>query len=201
MPWSSVSGALMPAIVILKNRSLWIAITATVIFLVAGYCLPTQPFLEAVRIIQATTSLAALVAYSPGLFYALCRRDPDATDAIALTIGMMLVAFNAMGLWLLVFRLAAAPEMAQSDSLGRPSWMLDTLSFAFITGWLPSIASVMLMTVPGVLRRSDDGEPPLPVLLITVGCVSGAGLLATLIVLATKPDTRWIVEALHPYIR
>jgi hypothetical protein len=201
MNWRTGLAGSMPSI--LRDQTFWIAGAATLVFLAAAFTLPTQPFFEAVRIIEGTTSTAALVAYSPAICFSITNRDPDRVDALSLTIGMMLLCFVSLGMWLTLFRLSATDGASMAcDPTGRAAWMLDTYVFTFITGWLPSIASIMLLTIPGVLRRDEQvGVDPAPALLIGVGCVAGAGLLATMIVLATKPDTRWLVEALRPWVR
>jgi hypothetical protein len=197
----ALNGATMQFRSALRNRTLWVAVTAAVVYWLAGSLLPTQPFLETVRIAQGTFSTVALVALSRATWAALVNPEPDRADALTLTVALKELSGLVMGIWLLLFRLSASPVPCTPEC-GRAVWMLDTLWFGFVTGWLPALSSLLLVTVPGVLRRDEEtGENVPPGLLVAVGCVVGLGLFAVLVVLATKPDARWLVEALRPWMR
>jgi hypothetical protein len=165
-----------------------------------GLFLSRQPFLEGVRILEATTSLVGLIAISLATWRAIARPDPDTGDALIIFAFLVELCATVAGFWLLLFRLSGDAGVAPAPE-ARALWMIDTLWFGFVTGWLPTIASVILVTVPGVLRDNPEtGERVPPLLLITAGLVAGAGLLMTLIVLAARPDSRALVEAMRPWV-
>lgn len=170
---------------------LWVGLASSAIYWLLGAILPNQMFLETIRVIQATMATAALVALSRGIWEAVSRPDPDRADALMIGVGLTQTAFATMGIWLLLFRLAYAPEI---------NWMLNTLWFGFVTAWLPALSSLLLLAVPGVIRRGPGGEDVPPPTLIGVGCVSGLGLFGILAVLATQPNARWLVEVIRPWM-
>lgn len=180
---------------LIRNRVLWVVLAASLIYWVGAKILPTQPFLEFVRIMQSTMALVALVALSHAIWCALVTDDPDRADVLTLGVALKEFAFWVTGLWLLMYRLAGPPGH-------RPEWMLDVLFFGFLAGWLPALSSLVLVSVPGILIRDDKtGESVPPLTLILVGAVAGLGLFATLAVLAIQPDALWLVEHLKPWIR
>lgn len=186
---------------IIRSRALLIALACTLSYWPAAFLLPTQPWLEAVRVIQTTLATAALIALSRAIWGALANPDPDRVDALTFVVGLKELASIVTGAWLLLFRLSDSGVQCQAGC-GRPIWLIDTFWYGFITGWLPALSSLLLITVPGVLRRDEvTGENVPPAMLVIVGCVAGLGLFATLIVLSARPDARDLVEALRPWIR
>src|SRR6476620_4342638 len=135
----------------LKCRTLWAAIVCTAIYWIAGTILPRQPWLETVRIAQAPFALVALVALSRAFWFAITRRHPDRLDVLTIATSLKEFSFCWMGIWLLLYRLA-----------GHPSWMLDLLSFGFVAGWLPALSSLLLVGVPGILRRDEKTGEDVP---------------------------------------
>lgn len=176
---------------LIRNRILWVVAAASLIYWVGASLLPTQTFLEFVRIMQATMALVALVALSHAIWCALVTEDPDRADVLTLGVALKEFAFWITGMWLLLFRLAE-----------RPEWMLNVDWFGFLSGWLPALSSLVLVATPGILIRDDKtGESVPPLTLILVGTVAGLGLFATLAVLAIQPNAVWLVEHLRPWIR
>ena len=181
---------------LLKCKTLWAAIVCTAIYWAAGAILPTQSWLETVRIAQATFALVALVALSRAFWYAITRRHPDRVDVLTIATSLKEFAFLWTGLWLLLYRLAG------NDSGHKPEWMLDVLSFGFFAGWIPALSSILLVAVPGVLRRDEaTGEDIPPAMLIASGAIAGFGLFLALVVLAIRPDAHSLVEAIRPWVR
>jgi len=176
---------------LVEHRVVWISAVVAGAYWLAGAFLPTQPWLEIVRIVQATCATAALVALSGGIWDALRRHDPDRADALLIGTGLTQFAFATSGIWLLLYRLAYAPDIP---------WMLSTLTFGFVAGWLPALASLLIIAVPGVLRRDAHGAEVPPATLIAVGCVAGAGVFAALVVLSIQPNALRVVEALRPWV-
>ena len=180
---------------ILSCKTLWVAVACIVTYCAGAAIFPGQPWLEAVRIAQATAAMVALVALGPAIWISAVRRAPDRVDALTIATGIKEFAFLWTGIWLLLYRLAG------NDSGHKPEWMLDVLSFGFVAGWLPALSSLLLVAVPGVLRQDHEtGDVP-PSVLIMIGGIAGAGLFATLVVLAVRPDAHVLVEALRPWIR
>ena len=174
-----------------RSVLLWVGGVSSGAYWLLGAILPNQPFLEMIRVVQATVATAALVALSRGIWDALTRDDPDRADALLIGTGLTQTAFATMGFWLLLYRLAYAGDI---------NWMLNTLIFGFVTAWMPALSSVLLLAVPGVIRRGPGGEEIPPPTLIGVGCVTGLGVLGVLVVLATQPNARALVEAMRPWL-
>lgn len=186
---------------IIRNRAVLVAVACALSYWPAALALPTQPWLEAVRVIQTTLATASLIALSRAIWESLANPEPDRVDALTFVVGLKEVSSAVTGAWLLLFRLAESGTRCPSGC-GRPTWMLDTLWFGFVTGWMPALSSLLLIAVPGVLRQDKvTGEDVPPAMLIIVGCVAGLGLFATLVVLASRPDARDLVETLRPWIR
>jgi len=152
--------------------------------------MPRQPFLEFVRIFQAVAGVVVVIAFSADAWDSMTSERPDRTDGLIIGAWLQHICVCITGVWLLLYRLA-----------DRPTWMLDVLFFAFFSGWLSSLASILHVAAPGVLRKADhqDIEVP-PARLRAVGLVASIGVAATLIVLASQPNVLWLVESLRPYI-
>lgn len=180
----------------LQCRTLWAAIVFTAIYWLAATVLPTQPWLETVRIFQATGALVAIVAMSRAFWFAVTRTHPDMADVLTIAISLKEFAFLWTGCWLLLYRLAG------NDSGHKPEWMLDVLTFGFVAGWIPALSSLLLVSTPGILRKDEaTGENVPPGILIATGAIAGLGLFLVLVVLALRPDAHNLVEAIRPYIR
>jgi hypothetical protein len=171
-------------------RVFWTAIGCIIAYFVLGLALPEQPFLELIRILQATTAIVVVIAFSADAWESITSKDTDRTDSIVLGIFLQHVSLFWIGFWLLLYRLS-----------GRPEWMLNTLFFGFWGGWLSSLAALLHVWAPGVLRRVDnDAEVP-TARLRAVGVAAALGVFGVLVVLATQPNARWLVESLRPWVR
>lgn len=197
MQWLIASGVTGTFRCMLSSRVLWVTILTSLPYWGIGPFLPRQPFLEGVRILQATSSLIGLIAISGAFWEVVKMSRPVREDWLVVSAWLMMSAFAAMGMWLLLYRLASEPGVISTS----PHWMLWTLWFGFVTGWLPIVASSLLVCVPGILRDNPEtGERVPPLLLIIAGLVAGAGVFATLLVLATRPDAKGLVEAIRPWV-
>jgi hypothetical protein len=173
-----------------RCRALWVGIAAAAVYVLLGAVLPAQPFLEFVRIVMATAAVIASVAYSAEAWESATTERADQTDSIVIGIFLQHFTLAFTGIYLLLYRLA-----------GRPEWMLNTLTFGFVSGWLSALASFLHVWAPGVLRRTPEtGEVP-SARLRAVGFVAAVGMFATLVVLATQPNAVWIVESIRPWVR
>lgn len=176
---------------IVCSRALWVTVVCLAAYVILGLTLPLQPFLELVRIFQATTALVAVVAFSADAWESLTSKDESDEPTNSLIIGVFLqhVAMFWTGVWLLLYRLAEHPE-----------WMLNVLLFGFMSGWLSSIAAVLHVWAPGVLRSPCHDATVPPLRLRMAGLAAALGMFGVLVVLATRPNASRIVEALHPWI-
>jgi hypothetical protein len=173
----------------LRCRALWVGMAALASYVVLGAVLPTQPFLEFVRIVMATAAVITAVAYGAEAWESATTERSDQTDSIVIGIFLQHFTLAFTGVWLLLYRLA-----------GRPEWMLNTLVFGFVSGWLSALASSLHVWAPGVLRRTPEtGEVP-SVRLRAVGIAAALGVFATLVVLATQPNAIWLVESMRPWV-
>jgi len=197
MRWPTASDVTGMFRCVLASRVMWVTALTSIPYWLAGPFLPRQPFLEGVRILQATSSLIGLISISGAMWDVVRMRRPAREDWLVVSAWLMMSAFAAMGIWLLLFRLASDAGVATTS----PAWMLHTLWFGFVTGWIPVVASALLVCVPGILRDNPEtGERVPPLLLIIAGLVAGAGVFATLLVLATRPDAKALVEAIRPWV-
>lgn len=179
---------------ILSCKFLWAALAALAVYSLMFAILPRQPWLEAVRITQATTAMTALVALSYEFFRSISRDHPDRVDAITVSSWLKDFAFFWMGIWMLLFRLSA------DNPDERAYWMIDTAFFCFVSGWIPALASAMVALIPGVFRHDPEtGVDAQPVRLVLAGVIAGAGLFGVLVVLAVRPNTHTLVEMLRPW--
>lgn len=172
-------------------RVFWVTIACILIYVALASTLPTQPFLEFVRILQATTAIIVAVAFSADAWDALTadENEADPTDSLVIAAFIQHLALFFTGFWLLLYRLA-----------DRPSWMLDVLAFGFVSGWLSSLASILTVWAPGVLRSGGRAAEIPPARLRMVGVAAAVGVFATLVVLATQPNAQWIVDNLRPWV-
>lgn len=171
-------------------RVFWTTITCIVAFFILGFTLPEQPFLELVRILQATTSIVVAIAFSADAWESLTSEKEDTTDSIVIGIFLQHVSLFWVGFWLLLYRLS-----------GRPEWMINTLFFGFWGGWLSSIAALLHVWAPGVLRRLGNEDEVPTARLRAVGVATAIGVFGILVVLATQPNAQWLVELIRPYVR
>ena len=180
---------------ILRCRFLLAAIACVAIYALLTAVLPRQPWLEAVRIAQATAAMVALVALSYEFISSASSSSPDRVDAITISSWLKDFSFFWIGLWMLLFRLSAdTPDQ-------RAFWMVDTAFYGFVGGFMPAIASAMVAFIPGVFRRDPEtGQDAQPVRLLLAGLIAGLGLFGVLVVLAVKPDAHALVEAIRPWI-
>lgn len=197
MQWLTASGVIGMFSCVLSSRVIWLTLLISIPYWIVGPLMPRQPFLEGVRILQATSSLIGLISISGAFFDVVKMRRPAREDWLVVSAWLMMSAFAVMGVWLLLYRLASDASVV-TDS---PSWMLHTLLFGYVTGWVPVVASSILVCVPGILRDNPEtGERVPPFLLIVAGLVAGVGVFATLLVLATRPDAKSLLEAIRPWI-
>jgi hypothetical protein len=178
---------------IIRNRALWVSLAAFVSYCALILSVERQLALEIVRITQATMGLVALVALSRALWFSLTEPHPDKADVLTVCVSLMQFSFCVGGVWLTIWRLG-------DNSIHH--WMLDTYFFGFVSGWLPALSSLLLVMVPGVLRRDEGtGEDVPPFMLILVGAVAGLGLFASLMILTLQPDAAILVESLKPWVK
>jgi hypothetical protein len=178
-----------------RCKALWFAIVSVLVYTIGVLAIPRQPWLEIVRIVQATLAMVALVALSSELWRSIKRRNPDRVDSLTISTGLKEFAFLWTGVWLLLWRLSGSTMNERQD------WLLDSALFGFLAGWVPSISSLLLITVPGVLRHDAvTGENVPPIRLIAAGIIAGTGLFCVLVILATKPDVHGIIAALRTWI-
>jgi hypothetical protein len=199
MRWLTASGVTGTGMFrcLLFSRVLWVTVLTSIPYWAVGPFLPRLPFLEGVRVLQTTSNLIGLIAISGAFWDVVKMRRPAREDWLVVAAWLMMSAFAVMGMWLLLYRLASDPSAVTSS----PSWMLHTLWFGFVTGWVPIVGSALLVCVPGILRDNPEtGERVPPLLLIIAGLVAGAGVFATLLVLATRPDAKALVEAIRPWV-
>jgi hypothetical protein len=79
-------------------------------------------------------------------------------------------------------------------------WMLQLVSFGFLSGWMAALANILMVWAPGVLRRAgQDAEVP-PARLRAVGLAAALGLFGALVVLASQPNAAWLVERIRPWL-
>lgn len=171
-------------------RVFWTSVFLTGAYVLLAYSLPTQAFLELVRIMAATTSLIVAVSYSVDAWESVTAEQPDRTDSLVIGIFLMAVSGFVTNFWLLMYRLAE-----------RQEWMLNLLTFGFLSAWLAAFAAVLQVWAPGVLRKSADGEDVPPARLRAVGLAASIGVFAALVVLASQPNIIWVVEGLRPWLR
>jgi hypothetical protein len=171
-------------------RVFWTTIICIVVYFILGFSLPEQPFLELVRILQATTSIVVAIAFSADAWESLTSEKADKTDSIVIGIFLQHVCLFWIGFWLLLYRLSM-----------RPEWMLNTLFFGFWGGWLSSLAALLHVWAPGVLRRADNEDEVPTSRLRAVSLAAALGVFGTLVVLATQPNARWLVESIRPWVR
>lgn len=171
-------------------RVFWTTVVCIIAYFALGFALPEQPFLELVRILQAVTAIVVVIAFSVDAWESLTSETTDRTDSIVIGIFLQHVSLFWIGFWLLLYRLS-----------GRPEWMLNTLFFGFWGGWLSSLAALLHVWAPGVLRRADsEGEIP-PSRLRAVSLAAALGVFGVLVVLATQPNARWLVESIRPWVK
>jgi hypothetical protein len=180
---------------LVRCKALWYAVVAVLTYIIGILAIPRQPWLEIVRITQATLAMVAIVALSSELWRSLKRRAPDRVDSLTVSTGLKEFAFLWTGVWLLLWRLSGS---SPSD---RQDWLLDSALFGLLSGWVPSISSLLLITVPGVLRYDPaTGEDVPPIRLVAAGIIAGVGLFCVLVILATKPNVRDVVASLRTWI-
>src|SRR5215207_2772529 len=170
-------------------RVLWVSVACIVLYAILAAFMPRQPFLEFVRILQAVTGIVVVIAFSADAWESLVSEESDKTDGLVIGAFLQHITICTTGIWLLLYRLA-----------DRPTWMLDVLFFAFFSGWLSSIASILHVIAPGVLRKADTEAEVPPARLRAVGFAAAAGATVALIVLAAQPNVVWLVESLRPWI-
>ena len=170
---------------ILQNKILVPGMLLLALYWIVGAYAARQPWLETVRTLQTVADLVVLVAFTVVVWRAIRDGNPD--DIGQFSLGIYLIALSGFGtgLWLLLYRLSGPIG-------GRAEWMIDSLLFGFVSGWLNVLGSTLLVTAPGALR---DNVPPLQ--LILVGMVIGAGMLVILMVLLLQFDATWIAKWLH----
>lgn len=199
MRWLTASGVTGTGMFrcLLFSRVLWVTVLTSIPYWAVGPFLPRLPFLEGVRVLQTTAALIGLIAISGAFWEVVKMRRPVREDWLVVSAWLMMSAFAVMGMWFLLYRLASDAGIISTS----PHWMLHTLSFGFVTGWVPIVASALLVCVPGIRRDNPEtGERVPPLLLIVAGLVAGAGVFATLLVLATRPDAKALVEAIRPWV-
>lgn len=171
-------------------RTFWCALTATIAYVVLAVSLPLQPFLEFIRILQATAACLVVVAFSGDAWESLTREKPEHSDSLIIGIFLQHVAIFWTGFWLLLYRLS-----------GRQEWMLNQLWFGFAAGWLSSAASFLHIYPAGVLRPGDGIDEVPPARLRMAGVVAASGVFAILIVLATQPDVRGVLDWARAWLK
>jgi hypothetical protein len=179
---------------VLRCKFLWAALACVGTYALASAVLPRQPWLETVRIVQATAALVALVAFSYEIWHSITRRRPDRVDALTVAAGLKEFSFLWIGIWLLLFRLST------DDHGQRAYWMIDTAFFGLVGGWIPAVSSIMVAFIPGVFRSDPEtGRDAQPIRLVLASIIAGTGLFAVLVVLAARPDAHALVDALRPW--
>lgn len=172
------------------HRALWVTVSFVLAYVVLAAALPTQPFLEFVRILQATAAIIVVVAFSGDAWDSVTRDKPDRSDALIVGVFLQHVSIFVTGIWLLLYRLG-----------GREDWMLNLMWFGLLSGWLSIVASFLHVYPVGVLRSGDSGEEVPPARLRMVGIAAAVGVFAILVVLATQPNVRGLLEMARPWMR
>jgi hypothetical protein len=161
----------------------WTALSLTAVYVLLAVFMPVQPFLEFVRIAQATAAIIVVTAFSRDAWDSITRAKPEPADSLIIGIFLQAISIFVSGIWLLMYRLG-----------GRQDWMLNLLGFGFLSGWLSAIASIMHVYPVGVLRAARDGDEVPPARLRAAGIAAAVGVCCILIVLATQPDVHEILD-------
>lgn len=159
------------------------------IYWALAYLMPVQTILELARILASTAAMIGAVSFAGEAWEVLSGKEKDRTDSLVVGIWLFSVCTVITNFWLLLYRLA-----------GRPPEMLNVLTFGYLSGWLTSVACLLLVWAPGVLRRGEDGVPVPPSRLRAVGIATALGVFGTLIVLATQPSAILVWDTLRPWL-
>ena len=168
-------------------------LASTAVYFLLGFMLPRQPFLELIRIVMAAAALIAAISFSADAWQSVTSEEKHPTDSLVVGVFLQHTSLFWIAFWLLMYRL--------SGPIGeRSEWMLNTLSFGFLGGWLSSIASLLHVWAPGVLRKTDPEAEIPSARLRAVGLAAALGVFGILWVLAAQPNARDIIERIRPWV-
>lgn len=172
-----------------SRKVLWVAVCSVLGYVILASSLPTQPFLEFIRILQATAAVIVVVAFSGDAWESLTREHPERSDCLIIGSWLQHVSVFWTGFWLLAYRLG-----------GRQDWMLNLMWWGFASAWLSALASTLYVYPVGVLRGGEGVEEIPPARLRIAGLFAAVGVFSILVVLATQPDVRGLLDIARPWM-
>jgi hypothetical protein len=169
---------------VIANPIILMASILFALYLVLASFIPPSPLLEHIRLLQMSTAIAVVIAYSPFAFSALREsRRPDRVQQLSMGILLGFLSIMLGGLWSYVWRTS-----------GKPAWMYDSDVQGFII-WISILAAALHITAPGAI----DGQIPKRN-FIMLGCAVGIGVFLAGLTVSFNPDLRDIAAVIEPWL-
>ncbi len=171
---------------VLRSRVTWTASLLILGYFVLMRYVPVSntKMYEGLHTLRISIGIAVIIAYSDVCLDAIRVSKPDRVGQLALGIVTSWIGTVGSGLWSLLWRLG-----------GKPPWMLES-SFSGVWWWLMILGGILHITAPGAINGIVPRRNK-----IRLGVGVGAGVLATLILIAVQPDLTHLVELIEPYFR